>query len=217
MSYTFSKALSDINNVLTNNGGVQDADNRRAEWGPSDFDRTHAFVTSWVWQLPSPFGKRGAGHAIFGGWEVNGIWSMYSGAPLQFALSQDRALRGQPNRPDRIKDARLDNGRARADRITQYFDRSAYVPNQTGQFGNAPRAEGQLKAPGTIDMTGGIHKRFRGLRESHTLQFRTELFNALNRPNFSAPGTNPDTGGSYGRITGASDGRIIQFGMKYAF
>jgi len=217
MSYTFSKALTDLNTVLTNNGGVQDANNRRAEWGPADHDRTHAFVTSWVWQVPSPFGKRGLGHAIFGGWELNGIGSMYSGAPLQFATSQDRALRGQPNRPDRIKDPRLDPGRPRVDFIAQYFDRTAFVPNQTGQFGNAPRAEGQLRAPGTIDVTAGIMKRFRGIRESHQLQFRTELFNSLNRPNFGAPGTNPDTPGNYGRITSAADGRIIQFGLKYIF
>lgn len=217
VSYTFSKALTDLNTVLTNNGGVQDADNRRAEWGPGDYDRTHAFVSSWVWQLPSPFGKRGIGSAVLGGWELNGIWSMYSGAPLQFATSQDRALRGQPNRPDRIKDPRLDTGRSRAEQIIQYFDRTAFVANQTGQFGNAPRAEGQLKAPGTIDVTAGIMKRFRGIAESHQVQFRTEMFNAFNRPNFNAPGTNPDTPGNYGRITGAADGRIIQFGLKYIF
>ena len=35
MSYTFSKSLTDLNSVLTNNGGVQDANNRRAEWGPA--------------------------------------------------------------------------------------------------------------------------------------------------------------------------------------
>jgi hypothetical protein len=217
LSYTFSKALTDLNTVLTNNGGVQDANNRRAEWGPGDYDRTHALVTSWVWQIPSPFGKRGIAHAIAGGWELNGIWSMYSGAPLQFATSQDRALRGQPNRPDRIKDPRMDTSRPRAELIAQYFDRSAFVANQTGQFGNAPRAEGQLKAPGPIDVTAGLMKRFRGIRESHQVQFRTELFNALNRPNFGAPGTNPDAPGNYGRITSAADGRIIQFGLKYIF
>lgn len=181
---------------------------------PADH-RAQAFVASWVWTLPSPVGTKGLGGALLGGWQMNGIWSMYSGAPLAFATSQDRALRGQPNRPDRLKDARMDTGRGRADLITQYFDRTAYVPNQTGQFGNAPRAEGQLQAPGRIDVTAGILKSFRGVRESHSVQFRTELFNAFNRPNFAGPGTNPDTPGSFGRIQSAADGRIIQFGLKY--
>lgn len=215
-SYTFSKSLTDLNSVLTNNGGVQDPENRAAEWGPADHDRTHAFVTSWVYQLPFFADMRGVAGTLLGGWEINGIFSAYSGSPLQFTLSQDRALRGQPNRPDRIKDPRLPLDRPRADLIAEYFDRTAFVPNRTGEFGNAPRAEGQLRGPGTMDVTLGVYKNFR-LFESHRLQFRAEAFNALNRPNFNNPGTNPDTPGSYGRITSAADGRIIQLALKYRF
>jgi hypothetical protein len=136
---------------------------------------------------------------------------------LQFSTSQDRSLRAHPNRPDRIKDPRLPLDRPRAELINEYFDRSAFVPNRTGEFGSAPRAEGQLQGPGDITVTLGLQKKFPGLREFHQLQFRTEFFNALNRPNFSNPGTNPDTAASYGRITSAADGRIIQFGLKYLF
>ena len=181
-----------------------------------DFDRTHAFVTSWVYQLPNLAQNRFA-KVIVNGWEVNGIWSMYSGSPLTFALSQDRALRGQPNRPDRIEDPRLDIGRSRNDLISQYFDRTAFVPNQTGQFGNAPRAEGQLQAPGTFDVTAGVQKRWRGIRESDRIQFRTELFNAASIVELRRAWSESGHHGSYGRITSASDGRIIQFGLKYVF
>jgi hypothetical protein len=217
VSYTFSKALTDLNNVLTNDGGVPDPNNRRLEWGPADHDRTHAFVTSWVWMLPFGSGMKGARKVLLGGWEVNGIWSMYSGGPLAFVASQDRALRGQPNRPDRLRDARLELDRPRKDLIAQYFDTSAYAPNGTGQFGTAPRAEGQLRGPGSVNLTLGINKRLRALREDHSLQFRTEIFNLPNRPNFNNPGTNIDSPAAFGRITSAADGRIIQFGLKYLF
>ena len=140
-----------------------------------------------------------------------------SGAPLSFSTSQDRTLRGQPNRPDRLRDARLPSDRTRAEQIALYFDTSAYVPNRTGEVGNAPCSESQLRAPGSIDVTLGALKRFRGFTESHNVQFRTELFNAINRPNFSGPGTNVDTPASFGRIVSAGDGRIIQFGLKYLF
>ncbi|MEX2262098.1 MAG: carboxypeptidase regulatory-like domain-containing protein [Bryobacteraceae bacterium] len=216
MSYTFSKSLHDMNSVLTNNGGGQDPDNRRLEWGPSDFDRTHAFIASWIWQMPGS-GLRGLPAVFLKGWEANGIWSMYSGSPLQLSASVDRALRSHPNRPDRIRDARLSGDRSRADTIVQYFDRSAYVPNQPGEFGSAPRADGQLKGPGDFSMTLGIQKNFRGVREQDRFQLRSEFFNLLNRPNFGGPGTNIDSLGNYGRITSASDGRIIQFGLKYIF
>jgi len=216
-SYTFSKTLTDLNSVLTNNGGVPDADNRRPEWGPADHDRTHALVTSWIFQIPFASSLRGVSRALLHGWDLNGIWSMYTGTPLAFVTSQDRALRGQPNRPDRLRDPRLDSGRARAEFIRRYFDTTAYAANRIGEFGNAPRAESQLRAPGSIDVTLGIFKRFRGFSDSHYVQFRTEMFNAFNRPNFAAPGTNLDTPAAFGRIVSAGDGRIIQFGLKYSF
>jgi hypothetical protein len=166
-----------------------------------------------------PVGRfsRGPAALLLADWDINGIWSAYSGSPLQFSTSQDRSLRAHPNRPDRIKDPRLATDRPRAELISQYFDRTAFIPNRTGEFGSAPRAEGQLQGPGDLNLTLGVQKRFRGFAESHQLQFRSEFFNALNRPNFNNPGTNPDAAASYGRITSAADGRIIQFGLKYLF
>ena len=216
-AYTFSKTLTDLNTVLTNDGGVQNPDDRRLEYGPADSDRTHALNTSWVWDVPFASKLRGPGRVLLHGWQITGILSMYSGPALGFVTSQDRALRGQPNRPDRLKDARLDTSRSRADFTRQYFDITAYVPNATGQFGTAPRAESQLRGPGSVTLTAGINKRFRGFAESHNVQFRTEIFNAPNRPNFSNPGVNVDSPGGFGRITSAGDGRIIQFGLKYLF
>jgi hypothetical protein len=54
-SYTFSKALDEQSENWT--AYPQNPEDRAAEWGPANFDRTHAFATSWVWEVPSP-GKR---------------------------------------------------------------------------------------------------------------------------------------------------------------
>jgi hypothetical protein len=55
------------------------------------------------------------------------------------------------------------------------------------------------------------------IREGHTIQFRTEFYNAFNHPQFA----NPNTGirsGTLGQISGTSvNPRIIQFGLKYSF
>jgi hypothetical protein len=103
------------------------------------------------------------------------------------------------------------------DTVAKYFDTTAYAVNAAGQFGTAPRADSQLRGPGSATVTLGVMKDFRGALETHRVQFRTEIYNALNRPNFGNPGTNIDSASSFGRITSASDGRIIQLGLKYIF
>ena len=65
-SYTYGKALTDSVDHLSTSGagnGVdvgafkepQDGKHRRLEYGPAEFDVTHRFVLSGVWQLP--FGR----------------------------------------------------------------------------------------------------------------------------------------------------------------
>jgi hypothetical protein len=58
----------------------------------------------------------------------------------------------------------------------------------------------------------GIHKNWM-LQERTRLQFRWEMFNAFNRPNFSNPGTNLQSG-SFGLVTSAGDARSMLFGLR---
>ncbi len=216
LAYTFSKALGDQDSVLTNSGGSTDPFNRHNDYGPLSFDVTHAWVMSWVWNVPSGSWNRGFKGAIVRDWQVNGIWTMYSGTPVLITSSVDRALYGLPNRPDRLADPRLDTSRPRQQQIAQYFNTSAYAPNRPGVFGNAPRADSQLRNPGSATTNLGVFKSFRGIRESHKLQFRSEFFNIFNRPNFGAVSSNLD-GACFGCLTSAAEGRLIQFALKYIF
>jgi hypothetical protein len=50
--------------------------------------------------------------------------------------------------------------------------------------GNLPR--NALRAFGAVQWDFALHREFR-LRESMALQFRAEMFNVLNHPNFAAP------------------------------
>ena len=51
------------------------------------------------------------------------------------------------------------------------------------------------------------------MRERVILQFRTELFNAFNRANFSNPSTNIN-GGTFGLVTAAGNARNVQFELR---
>jgi hypothetical protein len=57
-------------------------------------------------------------------------------------------------------------------------------------------------------------KSFR-MSERWSVQFRAEVFNALNRANFGVPGVT--IGGGFGQIVSANDARIVQFALKLPF
>jgi len=62
-----------------------------------------------------------------------------------------------------------------------------------------------------------LSKDFR-IKESQSLQFRTEVFNAFNHPQFSNPATNAGASTGFGLITSTSvNPRLMQFALKYFF
>src|SRR5439155_16361004 len=56
----------------------------RANRGLSDFDRTHYFVASYVWDVPQPaFANNFAiTRMLFSNWQVSGIFTAMSGLPV---------------------------------------------------------------------------------------------------------------------------------------
>ena len=49
------------------------------------------------------------------------------------------------------------------------------------------------------------------------MQFRSEFFNAFNKPNFANPFAAANTPARFGRIESAGDPRIIQMALKLSF
>ena len=80
-------------------------------------------------------------------------------------------------------------------------------------FGNAGR--GIVRADGRINFDFSMNKNFY-FGEARYVQFRGELFNAFNHPDFFPP--NHALGSSsFGSIAGASDPRSVQFGLRVVF
>jgi hypothetical protein len=230
-SYSYGKALTDSVDHLSTSGvgnGVdvgeykepQDPHNRRVEYGPSEFDITHRFVLSGVWQLP--FGRHQAigtnwsrpADLVLGGWEFSPIFTWQGGLPLTINQSQAINIGGERrSRPNRIGDGNLPADQRTVDR---WFDTSAFVPltaNTPNQiFGNS--GVGIVRAPGLVNFDFNLAKNF-SITERFGMQFRAEFFNAVNHTNLSLPGVT--LGAGFGQIVSASDARIIQFALKLKF
>jgi hypothetical protein len=153
---------------------------------------------------------------ILGGWQLSGITTMSTGKRLSPAFSgTDPANTNQfGGRPDRVGDGNFDSGGMR-DRIKSgvpIFDAAAFVQPETGRgfYGNSARDI--LTGPGAQTWNTVLAKNF-SLTEQIRLQFRWEMFNAFNRPNFGNPNTNI-SGGDFGLVTYAGNMRKMLFGLR---
>ena len=208
-SYTLSHSIECCS-------GARDANNQVWERMTSSFDVRHRQVNSFSYDLP--FGPNrtfanGTGPAskIIGGWQVAGIVTFQTGNPFTPTVSGDIAGVGDTSsRPDRIKDGNL----ARSDRTaSKWFDTSAFVRPAAGTYGNS--GQNIVYGPGVnnLDLTLTKITRF---GENRRVEFRTELFNALNHGQFLRPNTTVGTA-QFGSITAARDARQIQFGIKLVY
>ncbi len=218
LAYTFSKSI-DSNSAYAGNAhttnNAQDGNNLRAEKGLSSFDMRHRFSLSYILQLPFGRGqaylgdlKGLAGHLV-SGWEITGITTLQSGTPSDIQLTIDRSNTGVfRDRPDRIGDPKLKDAKP-----DQFWDPKAFVLQPPFRFGNAGR--NILPGPGWVNFDVSVIKNT-SVTESLTLQFRAEVFNLFNHPNFFNPERFFDTP-LFGKVTAAADPRLVQLALKLIF
>ena len=97
----------------------------------------------------------------------------------------------------------------------QWFNINAFAPS-VYVYGNSPR--NPLVGPGTSNADLSLIKRFRMFyNENHTVQFRAEAFNALNKPQFANPDANLGDG-AFGQVKSTKlPNRELQLALKYTF
>lgn len=151
-------------------------------------DRPHNFQTSFILELPFGQGKRflsngGAMAAIVGGWQVNGLFSAYSGQPFSVAAAATSLnLPGSTQMADQVTPdvdilGRIGQGES-------YFDPLAFRSVTEPRFGNA--GYNTLRGPGYANIDFSIQRQFT-LNHRFNLQVRGELFNLTNTPHFGIP------------------------------
>ncbi|MSO19231.1 MAG: hypothetical protein EXQ56_02020 [Acidobacteria bacterium] len=239
-SYTFSKALDTTQGQKGGEAGGAgntglDPDNPAYDKGASDSDTRHNWTVNGLYRLPLPE-MSGIAGVVTNGWRLGGIFSAKSGLPFTPLLSGNRSRSlvsaGVADRPDIVP------GRTPEDIILggpdKYFDTSAFTVQNVGLLGTSPR--NFLQGPGQVNLDLSLAKEFNApiLGESGRLDFRFEMFNIFNHPNFNIPvagrtvftatenaplpgvaAARPPAAGSIDRTR--SDARKIQFGLKLNF
>ncbi|MBO0863088.1 MAG: TonB-dependent receptor [Chloracidobacterium sp.] len=214
-SYTWSHAIdntqdSEDTTIATIPENQFDTD---AEKASSGYDLRHRFVTSAIYDLP--FGKWLGGskiaRAIFGGYQLGGIFVAQTGQPVNPTVAGNPANTTNPTRPDRLADGNLDRGQRAVDR---WFDPSAFKLPAAFSYGNSGRDV--LRAPGLTNIDLLIGRIF-VLTERTQLEFRGEFYNFTNSAHFGRPNAvigSPQAG----TITSTSmPNRQIQLGLRLVF
>jgi len=235
----FSKGYQFLAHYTWAKGLDYDADyytiDPRLNYGPANTDRKHVFVMTNLVELPFGRGKpflgevSGIADHIIGGWSLSAATTWESGLPFSPSYSSCFADRDTgPCRPSLAGPVQITGSR------NGYFTTTGGVPLQpngtpgdtigpwqrpaSGTFGNARR--NSLRGPGFFQADLSVAKNF-SLRESMSLQFRTDIFNVFNRVNLDLPQTCVDcqNGGAILNTAylGTALQRQIMFSLRLAF
>lgn len=240
-SYNWSKSIDQNFGISSGSDSseffAQDSSNLKAERAASDYDARHRWVLSYVYDLPFGKGRRfsssnGFVNAFIGGWQTTGILTLQTGRPFTVLIGQDNSSTGGgSDRPNMIGDWHIANptpnrwfntctlrGTTRLN-CASNVESPAWAIPAAGTFGNAGR--NILRGDGLKNFDLGLYRSFR-ITERQGLQFRAEVFNLANHPNFYFPEARLSRG-AFGTIaraafqsqTGAQ--RQIQLALKYIF
>jgi hypothetical protein len=99
----------------------------------------------------------------------------------------------------------------------RWFDTGAFARQQFGGFGTAGR--NILFADGAENIDLALIKQTQLGDDSHDIEFRVEIFNIMNHPQFAPPDldfSSPTFGRVFSTAAGSAE-RQIQFGLKLHF
>jgi len=220
-SYTYAKSL-DYNSLSTGESYIlQNAYNPRGDYGPSEFDVRHRFVLSGFYELPFKANR------LVAGWQAGIITQAQTGNPLNPTVSIRTPIT-LTVRPDVIAPIHTTGDPAAWFGSKAVFASEFATPcvtaggTTTCHPGNLGRDS--LTGPGFVNTDFSVIKNTK-VTEKLNVQFRAEMFDILNHPNFGNPAlTFSPTSTTFGQITNTrfptgdfGSARQIQFALKLLF
>ena len=235
-NYTYSKSLdisSDANRITSEGGlGGQIINpwNPKALRAVSDFDLTHQVNANWIAELP--FGRghwlgtnaHGVTEAVIGGWQLSGLARWTSGFPVgvgngaQWPTNWELSGFAQQIAPLQTHGAvKTASGTVNlfGDAATAANAINSFQADLPGEVGN----RNNLRGDGFAGLDLGLSKRWK-IKEAGSLQFRWDVFNALNLTRFDVQSLSLSltNSSSFGNYTGLlTNPRVMQFALRFEF
>ncbi len=190
-SYVWSKSMGICCNADSDGSpGIQLPQYYNLNRAVSNFDRTHAFTATSIYELPFGKGKpllpNGVGSKILGGWQINAMLAAYSGLP--FSVSASGTSLNAPGNTQRANQVKANVQKLGGEGpVEAYYDPLAFAPVTTATFGTV--GYNSLRGPGYIGLDGGLFRNF-NITDRLKMQFRAEAFNVTNTPHLGNPSAN---------------------------
>jgi Carboxypeptidase regulatory-like domain len=234
-AYTWSHSIDDAPSNITLGTGspggnlydfYRNPRDPSLDTGDSYFDIRHRVTFNAYYQLPIGRGRlignnfKGWENQILGDWQLGGILAYQTGYHFSVITYDDPsnsdiysyAGAAYPDLVGKLNDFSSCPGGHKS--INCWFNVNAFAPSQPGQFGNEPR--NFIVGPNNFDIDFSTLKNF-PITERVQVQFRGEVFNLTNHPNFTLPANNAQAG-NFGQITATTGNpREIQLALRLQF
>ena len=187
MAYTWSKAMATANGDGSNTNPVC---SRCYDYQLAAFDRTHNLSLNYVWNLPgvSRFtGGHWLARGVLDNWQLSGISIFQTGSPAELNpgipdVNVNQRIAGSWTEQPRMYLTADPQGKPST--RANWFDYTAFRLPDVGDVGPWPRT--YMRNPGMNVHDLSIYKNFPLWSEKDRfLQFRLEMFNAFNHPQFT--------------------------------
>ncbi|HKQ52751.1 MAG TPA: TonB-dependent receptor, partial [Pyrinomonadaceae bacterium] len=246
-NYTLSHSLDNAsglqNSTSYGSAFILNALDPDLSYASSDFDARHVVNANWLVGLPFGRGKRFMSDtnkvvdALFGGWQMTGIFRWNSGLPAYLVSTNDCCFWATNWNVQSlgVRLVPIQSSPTRAGSPNLFSDpMAAYRSFRNARAGEAGDRN-VLRGQSYISLDAGLTKEFKLPWEGQSLQFRWEVFNVTNTQRFDANtisdlslGTDPFLGGEpgpdFGRFTSTQTplnetkaGRVMQFALRYQF
>jgi hypothetical protein len=269
MAYTYSQNKADFglndSNGGSSNFAVLDRNNRQLDLAPADINRPHIFVANFIYNLPTLKDQSGWVQAIAGGWELASIVQISSGNTVTPSLNATGISVADPMDPNQSitlsggisgfgtgvanqRPLRVEGVPCRIDTPKGSFLNPAAWTLVGFRIGEDAPQKTTCEGPRTRNVDFSIYKNFSPswltksfFGEGARIQFRLEMFNAFNTPQFNGNlpitftdgrvscGANPcsptnntitsfqGVNGNFGVANSTRGGREIQYALKFYF